>query len=84
MRKNLCIGYSYLCFYESECIFFTEVDSKVYSKLNVPYSLIDKSIVIDNSILLDSPKLRFSVFKDSFEIGNFDDFVKFIKFKVKN
>lgn len=84
MRKNLCIGYSYVCFYESECIFFTEVDSKAYSKLNVPYSLIDKSIVIDNSILLDSPKLRFSVFKDSFEIGNFDDFVKFIKIKVKN
>lgn len=83
MRKNLCIGYSHVCFYESQCIFFNEADSKVYSKLNVPYSSIDKSIVIDNSMLLDSQKLRFSVFKDSFEIGDFDDFVEFIQGKVR-
>lgn len=84
MGKNFCFVYSYVCFYDSECILFSEVDSEVCSKLHVSYSFIDKCVAINDSILLDSKKIRFSVFKDSFEIGSFDDFVKFIQVKTKN
>lgn len=84
MRKNFCFVYSYVCFYDSECILFSEVDSELCSKLHVSYSSIDKYVAINDSILLDSKKIRFSVFKDSFEIGSFDDFVKFIQVKTKN
>lgn len=82
--KNIPNAYGYICFYESKVILFTEIDSKIYLKTHIDYSSFNEYIITDNLILLKSNIYKFGMPKDSCELGNIDDFIKFIQTKVKN